>query len=163
MNRQLPEFLTGRYDFVYIHWPIPHPPGVRRAGNAADTPDYLDNLALADDTLGNVRRILEAAGLWDDSIVVVSSDHHYRISIWKPERSGRVFAATGGQEHRRIPLLIKMPRQTRGVEYTHPFNALLIHDLFLELAAKRIETPDQISTWLDRNRQRFSVSFVQRH
>jgi hypothetical protein len=160
LNQQLPEFLTGPYDFVYIHWPVPHPPGVGPAVNPVDVPDYLDNLTLADARLGNARRILEAAGLWDDSIVMVGSDHHYRLDYWQPGRESREFTAAGGREHQRIPLLIKMPRQAQAVQYNRPFNALLIHDLMLELAARRISSADQITAWLDRNRARFAGNSI---
>ena len=49
-------------DFVFIHLPVPHPPGIydRRAGHQRPTGTYIDNLALADRTLGDLMRILDA-------------------------------------------------------------------------------------------------------
>jgi hypothetical protein len=110
--------------------------------------------------VGNVRGIMESAGLWDDSVIVIGSDHHYRLDLWKPGRGSREFATTGGQEHERIPLLIKLRHETRAVEYDRPFNALLMRDLMLNLARDRIVNPNQLTMWLDRNRVRFPMASV---
>ncbi len=57
-------------DLLYIHLPVPHAPYIfDRFSNtftAANrgTAGYLDNLALADRAIGDIRRAMHAAGLW---------------------------------------------------------------------------------------------------
>lgn len=73
-------------DFVFLHFPIPHSPNVwsrvngqyvERCGSS-----YLDNLALADRTLGEVMAALEASPRWKDTTLVVQGDHGWRIPVW---------------------------------------------------------------------------------
>src|SRR6185369_2924008 len=75
------------FDFVYIHLPIPHPPPIydRRAGQFAETGEhsYIDNLALADRALGEVRRAMEQSGAWENTNVIVTSDHWWRTWLWR--------------------------------------------------------------------------------
>jgi hypothetical protein len=78
---------------VLIHLPVPHPPAIysraRGAFNAEDSASYLDSLALADRTLGELRAALEQSGLWDRTAVLVSADHGWRTRLWRETRSGR--------------------------------------------------------------------------
>jgi hypothetical protein len=71
------------FGLIVVHWPVPHPPSIYNRStqrlreslvNVTDT-SYADNLALADRTLGDVRRDLEASGRWDSITLIVSSDH----------------------------------------------------------------------------------------
>ncbi len=85
MLQQAKEFATDdSLGLVLLHMPVPHGPAIydrrRRALTVLTAqPDwYLDNLALADRTLGEIRRAMEKAGLWESSAVLVSSDHSLR-------------------------------------------------------------------------------------
>ena len=75
-RRAIDEYLAmlsgGNYDFVYAHWPFPHRPFVKADGSNGD---YGDNLELIDRVVGKVRRTLEAKGVWDESLVIITSDH----------------------------------------------------------------------------------------
>jgi hypothetical protein len=69
-------------DFVFLHWPIPHPfgiydPATGRVGAHAES-NYFDNLLLTDRTIGEVRQILESQGVWDEATVILTSDHSLR-------------------------------------------------------------------------------------
>ena len=58
---------------VLVHLPVPHGPfiydRVAARFNLGGKRTYLDNLALADCTLGMLRRAMEDAGVWEDSVV----------------------------------------------------------------------------------------------
>ena len=62
-----------------MHFPIPHPFAIYDRQHAdfalSSHTSYLDNLALVDRTVGEVRRTLERAGLWESTILMVTSDH----------------------------------------------------------------------------------------
>jgi hypothetical protein len=137
-------------NLVMLHFPVPHHPWIydRRAGSfsTAHNATYLDNLVLADHTLGEMRRALEAHGLWDNSTILVTSDHWWREA---PLHDGR-------RDHR-VPFLLKLPGQGEGLTYEESFNTVLIHDLLLDVLAGKVSTPDAASRWLDLHRS-FSES-----
>jgi hypothetical protein len=64
---------------VFVHYPVPHEPVIFDRGlgslSPTDGDDYLDNQILADNTLGELRSALEASNLWNDTAMVVLSDH----------------------------------------------------------------------------------------
>jgi len=77
----------GNADFVILHLPIPHPPGIydRRSKVLVHLSghSYLDNLALADRTLGELIAIAKASPRWPNTSVVVMGDHSWRLGIWQ--------------------------------------------------------------------------------
>lgn len=159
LRGELAGFLTGPYDVVYVHWPLPHLPGIgRRDAAGRVTGDYLDNLRLADESLGEMRKVLQEAKLWDDSIVVVSGDHHFRANMWRNDEGigAALDKVIGQHEHPRVPVLIKMPHQTAGSTYDKPFSMLLMRDLILGLSGGAIAAANDIAPWLDANRGRFT-------
>ncbi|MGH9654257.1 MAG: sulfatase-like hydrolase/transferase, partial [Bryobacteraceae bacterium] len=82
LNAQARMLKNPDLDFVFLHIPSPHPPGIwdtQRQTFATDARlDYIDNLELADHILGRIRRLLEQTGDWNRSTILVSSDHPYR-------------------------------------------------------------------------------------
>jgi arylsulfatase len=74
---------------------------------------YDANLRWADHNLGELRRLLEEAGLWDEALVVVTSDHGE--AFWQHGRWGHMDQLF--DEQLRVPLVIKLPtgRGLRGV------------------------------------------------
>ena len=129
---------------VLLHLPVPHEPAIYDRGSGSLTilnfhPDwYLDNLALADRTLGDIRRSMEQAGVWDRSTVLVTSDHALRwYAGWNEESSPR------------IPYLVKLPGQLQGVEYHNRFHTLLTRDLIQDCLLGRIRTSADLLAWLD--------------
>ena len=77
---------------------------------------YDANLRWADHNLGEVRSVLEAAGLWDSALVIVTSDHGE--AFWQHGRWGHndhLF-----DEQLKVPLVVKLPagRGPRGLVRT---------------------------------------------
>ena len=74
---------------------------------------YDGNLRWADHTLGLLRAQLEAAGLWDEALVIVTSDHGE--AFWQHGRWGHNDHLFDEQLH--VPLVVKLPagRGLRGV------------------------------------------------
>ncbi len=137
-------------DLIVVHWNVPHPPSIYDRStqrlrdsliNVTDT-SYADNLVLTDHTLGLIRRDLEASGRWDSTILIVSSDHWLRKSLWRYE---------GDVDHR-IPFMLKLAGQKKGVTYEESFNTVLTGDLVLAILRGEITSADGVVTWLDRNR-----------
>jgi hypothetical protein len=118
-----------RFQLVFMHFPVPHLLGIydRHAGDysTSDSSSYLDNLVLADRTLGDIRRSLERAGLWDKTALLVTSDHPLRD--WIIEDAGwwndPETASLGAIPRRYVPFLLKIPNKAAR-EVHEPFNAL---------------------------------------
>jgi Sulfatase len=114
-----------RFQLVYMHFPIPHLLGFYDRSSAqysmSDFSSYLDNLALADRTLGDVRATLERDGLWDRTVLLVTSDHPLRD--WIIEDAGwwndSETASLGPVSRRYVPFLLKTPAEPAH-EYHEP-------------------------------------------
>jgi sulfatase-like protein len=142
---------------VMLHWPVPHLPGIyNRRENRFELSvesSYLDNLQLVDRTLGELRRDMEQAGIWDSTIVLVTSDHWLR-SVWKtigPESdpANQIIPSDADQ---RVPFLLKLPGQKHSVTYESVFNTVSAHDLVLALLRSEISDTDGVVHWLDQHR-----------
>ena len=156
---------------AFVHLPVPHPPGFydRARGEVAvhRKNSYADSLALADRTLGEVRRAMEEAGVWDGAAVIVSSDHWWRArEVWDPDTGDPEAKAYWHPEDEtmlpraddyRVPFLLKLPGQQHEAAYAPPFNTVLSHDLVLSLLRGENHTPEAVAGWLDAHRS-FGVS-----
>jgi hypothetical protein len=131
---------------------VPHPPfSYDRSTGRFDLHNsplsgYWDNLALADVALGELRRAMQAAGLWDKSSILLSADHWYRSS-----------ATLDGKTDRRVPFMLKLARASDRISYDGPFNTVLTHDLVLALLHSERFSPQTVCDWLNRNRGRWST------
>lgn len=132
---------------IFVHVPVPHGPPIydRRTGEFGDVRQskgwYLDNLALVDRTLAELRQTLEEAGLWERTAILLSSDHAWPGSV-----------SLDGKRDPRVPFLFRLPGQTRAVTYEAPFNTVLSHDLVLALLGGEFTEPEQVARWLDEHR-----------
>lgn len=120
------------YGLTLLHFPIPHHPFIYdRSRNAlSSSPDrkYEDNLVLADWTLGELRRQMEAAGLWQDTAIIVTSDHCWRTP---PDR----------KIDQRVPFLLKVAQQKEGATYDGPFNSVITSELIHALLKSQLSAP----------------------
>lgn len=131
-------------DVIYVHLPAPHTPFIydRLTDNfSLKNGDYYDNLALVDRTLREVRQAMEAAGLWDQTHILITSDHWWRSPTFFVTRS----------DHR-VPFLLKLAGQKTGVTYDRPFNTVLLRDLLSFLLSPEPKNQDQVIDWLNRHR-----------
>jgi hypothetical protein len=139
-------------DLVYIHWPIPHAPGIyeRKSHSlTAGESDYLDNLELADRSMGELRAAMLHCGTWDSSAVLVSSDHSLRSEAMDAEPFDKPdMAGIEPVESDLVPFLLKLPHQNSPARYDDPFNAVVSSDLILAILKGGITSPGQVSNWI---------------
>jgi hypothetical protein len=102
--------------------PVPIHPNTRKHGGTPRDLDWAETQALqrhllqvayADALWGALRRRLEAEGLWDDSLVVVTADHGVSF---KPGLPSRQLGSEGenAADLLLVPLLVKLPGQRVG-------------------------------------------------
>ena len=138
----------GRFGLVLLHLPVPQPPGIYdRATGRLTTWNFtgaggghLDNLALADRVVANLRRGLERARLGDRTWIVVSSDRWWRTS-----------KQYDGQVDHRVPFLVRPPDGGRATHVDVAFNTLVTHDLVLAILRGSISTTGDAAAWLARH------------
>lgn len=131
---------------AFLHWTIPHSPYIydrqRKAlGSTKMGPQgYLDNLALADVALGQVRTQMMNAGLWEKSVVVMTSDHWWRYA-----------SGLDGKMDRRVPFAVRFPGGSRSTTYAEPFNTVALHDLTLAVVDGSVRSSSDLLAWLAAN------------
>lgn len=132
-------------EFVFLHLPLPHPPGFyNRATQQFDVSgdrSYIDNLALADRTLGQLLGILEVSSRWKDTSVVICGDHSWRTYIWQgsdyyPWTAESQAAAHGVYDPRPV-LMVHQPGQTQPATVGTPFPLLRVHDILDALITRQ--------------------------
>jgi arylsulfatase A-like enzyme len=145
-------------DLVMIHSPAPHPPGIydsqKNDFSLESKNGYIDNLALVDRTVGDLRRALEAKGLWDKTTVIISADHWWRTEMWSrgPFFNREDAAVAGSKMDHRVPFIVKLAGQREPVTYSQPFNTVVTHDLILALLQGELANSEDVAAWLDNHR-----------
>jgi len=143
-----------RIGLAYLHFPAPHmlPIYNRRSANfnLNGSLDYLDNLALVDRTIGEIRRKLEQAGLWDSTTILVSSDHGLRPDLWRNRLgwTAELERLTGGHPSANVPFILKLAGSNSPAMVEEPFSGVLTGDLALAVLRGEVSTASQAATWL---------------
>jgi Sulfatase len=142
-------------DFILLHMPIPHPPGMydrKRREFVTHGASYLDNLALADEYLAHLRTLLETNHQWDSSTVLIMGDHSWRTKlIWSSSPAWTredETASHGGQFDDRPAYILKLPDQHESRRISNPFPALATRQLLDALIDKKINSPSELCSWV---------------
>ena len=131
----------GRFGLVLLHLPLPQLPAIYDRTTARLTAwnfagaeaGYLDNLALTDRLVGELRRGLDRARLGDRTWLLVTSNRSWRTT-----------------DHR-VPFLLRPPDGDRPAHVDGPFNTLSAHDLVLAILRGSVPDTAAAVTWLARN------------
>lgn len=159
MEREVIQIATNpNYSFLFVHWPFPHSPWMfdkdqhAFSSNIQDKEQgYSGNLALVDETLGRLRTAMEKAGQWDNTVVIVTSDHWWRE-----------YDAMRHRGDHRIPLLIKGAHQTSPLSYKPAVQAMVLHDLVLDALKKEDYDGHAISSFIQ-NHAEFTAPIAALH
>jgi hypothetical protein len=139
-----------------IHLPVPHPPPIydRSLGtwSPAGRIGYVDSVALADRTLGDLRSCLDRAGLTANTAILVSSDHGWRTALWRgnPEWTPEDEAASH-QDTSGSPFLLKLPQQTSPFVYDTAFDTVVTRRLIIGILNGRLTDLPDIAKEIDRD------------
>ncbi len=143
---------NGRVGFVFIHLPVPHPPGIynRKTHQICACGNYLDNLVLADDSLGALMHAIQATPWAGETTVIVSSDHSWRVPLWKqsPDWTAEEQQVSQGRFDARPVFLVHFPGQTTGQEIHALEPELVEHDAVAALLKQRVQDADSLVHFL---------------
>jgi hypothetical protein len=143
----------------FAHFPLPHPfaiyNGKRHDFTLDRTLTYADNLMLVDRTVGELRRVLEQAGMWRSTTILITADHGLRPDMWR-HRQGwtpELERLTEGKQSPLVPFILKLPEEDRGWVYEQPFSNAVSGDLILAILEGQIRKPSDAAEWLDQHTQ----------
>jgi len=147
--------LDPHISFLMLHFPTPHMYAIynrwRRDFSVDSTNDYLDNLALVDRTIGELRAELEQAGLWDRTNVLLTADHGFRPDMWRgrygwTQNMDRISAKGTSQL---VPFILKLAGKHDHVLVERPFSNIFSADLAMAVLSGQVSTASQAAEWID--------------
>jgi hypothetical protein len=145
-----------RIGFMLLHFPTPHMYAIynrwRKNFSTEPTTDYLDNLALVDRTVGELRAKLEAVGLWDQTSILITADHGFRPEMWRgrygwTENMERI--SEKGESHL-VPFILKLAKKQEHLVVDRPFSNIILSDLATAVLGGQISTASQAGDWIER-------------
>lgn len=137
---------------LFVHFLMPHLPAVFDGDAEVATRSdlsrsgYLGNVVLADRGLGEIRRAMEESGAWDQTTVIVSSDHSWRDQA----------AVLGGRRDNRIPFLFKPAGGGDPLTLGTPFNTLVTKDLVFAVLQGDVVTSEDAASWIENHPREFT-------
>ncbi len=155
-RKDVHRFLTsGVGGLRILHLATPHPPPVAQ-GTPESGSEWLRgsvsisaNFTVADNIFAEIRGILEGRGEWDESLVILTSDHGLR-SFWE-ELGCLVNEDIALLRHRNelhVPLMVKWPNESRAIEISDKVSTLMIAPLIRGHLEGRIHTRAQFEEYL---------------
>jgi membrane-anchored protein YejM (alkaline phosphatase superfamily) len=135
--------------FIFLHLSVPHPPGIydSRSHLLRSGGNYLDNLVLADDTLGVLLQEINATPSASQTTLIISSDHSWRVPMWRrgEDWNAEEERVSGGRFDDRPVLLIHFPGETSGNDVHAVLPELLEHDIIASMIRGQLNNPEGLS------------------
>lgn len=136
--RDLPD-----HTFGIVHYPLPHYPSIMNPdgtyrGEAAkgwsneDVEGYENNLACMDQVVGEIVSTLKAAGRFEKSMLILTSDHSWRKDPDVPNKTNALLT--------HVPLIVKFPNQAQPATVDRDFKICRLGEL-IETALKQGAEP----------------------
>jgi len=145
----------GGLDVLFVHFPFPHAPQVYTDASLVtntykefNPSFYLDNLKMVDFSLGKIRRTIEKSGSWEDTVIIISSDHQWRIAM-----------LLDGNYSLKVPFLVKF-LDNPGQELNFPISTIHTKDFILAVLNKQIKNSQEAADWFHEKNQNFPVGSV---
>lgn len=143
---------NGKTRFLFIHLPVPHPPGIynRATHQLCACGNYLDNLVLADDTLGTLLKEIENTPWAAQTTVIVSSDHSWRVHLWQqdPGWTEEEQRVSGGRFDQRPVFLVHLPGEVKPNRVDASLPEFVEHDIVSAMLSGKIQSAEDLSAFL---------------
>lgn len=159
MGPYLNLLLDKRLSLSFLHFPYPHPPGcysyIKDAFCTREEGSYFGNVKLVDKILGHLRKTMEKESLWDQTTIIVTSDHWLR-KYWPVHGynfTEEELKFVNSIDHR-VPFLVKFAYQNEAFVFHDPFSSVLVHDIILEVLKGNIKKPAELSLWIEENKDK---------
>jgi hypothetical protein len=138
--------------FVFLHIPVPHPEGIysRKTGQIGVKGSYLDNLVLADKALGDLLAQIRKTAAADQTTIIVSSDHSWRINMWRVDSSWTAEdeSACRGKFDTRPVLLIHFPQDHTAELRSEAAPELIEYGIIKAMLRNQVASQGELDGWL---------------
>jgi hypothetical protein len=124
--------------FQLYHWPLPHGPLIFNADGSYrgcgpywdSTPEqfvrgYEGHMRYLDETIGWIVRALRESNQFDSSLIIMTSDHSWRLEPDGPNYKTDPLA----KQFLHVPLIIKWPGQSKGAVIEREYHLTDLHRL----------------------------------
>jgi Sulfatase len=142
----------GQIRFLFVHLPIPHPPGFfdRHTHKLCACGNYLDNLVLSDDTLGVLLHEIKATPWANQTTVIISSDHSWRVPLWdrSPDWTPEETRVSQDKFDTRPVLIVHFPGQTASDNISAPTPELIEHGIIQSMLLGKIRNRNDLQAFL---------------
>ena len=144
-----------RIGFMFIHLPAPHPGGFydRHTARLGVKGSYLDNLVLSDAAMGELMQWVGESPAAARTTVIVSSDHSWRVGMWKisPMWTAEDARVSQGRFDPRPVLMVRFPGSASGARIDAAFPELRTHELIEQMIAGKIGSNADLAKWVGKN------------
>ena len=108
--------------------------------------NYLDNLTLADDSLGVLMEEIDRSRLAEQTTLIVSSDHSWRVPLWaaSPFWTAEEERVSEGQFDARPVFMIHFAGQKSGSEVLAPVPELVEYDVIAGMLKGKVVGPEDV-------------------
>jgi hypothetical protein len=143
-------------DFVFLHYGIPHTPGIYdptehrlSAVLRPNTAGYYGNLALVDQTLGELSAAVGKAGLRASTAFILTSDHWWRSSPWLQE-----------EPDYRVPLVIRARNDGPAARVAAPLCTVNLPGLVSKMIEGAVFDTAGVVRWLEQKHGPVPVGYI---
>jgi arylsulfatase A-like enzyme len=111
---------------------------------------YIDNLALADRSLGELLQTLDETRDAEQTTLIVSSDHSWRVGIWRYgfgwTKEDELASGHGHFDPRPV-LMVRFPGETAPTDVEQPVPLLAMHAMIDRMLAGQLGDAQQLEAW----------------
>jgi hypothetical protein len=137
--------------FVLVHLPIPHPSGIydRKTHRISPKGSYVDNMVLTDEALGAIREAIAGTASAGSTMLVVSSDHSWRVPLWRGSVSWTAEdeRVSQGKFDSRSVLMVHFPGENAGTTVAGKFPGLNLHNLLQAMLKGEVRSSGALTEW----------------
>jgi hypothetical protein len=142
-------------DLAFVHLYLPHPPGFydRKTGRVLIGGSYIDNMALADRSLGELMQALAQTSRAQSTTLILSSDHSWRVDIWRHAFAWTQedeLASGHGHFDPRPMLMVRFGDQNTAAQVSQPVPLLAMHAMIEKMMAGEIGDEQQLEAWAEK-------------
>jgi Sulfatase len=143
---------NDQLNFCFFHLPIPHYPTCYDKNTDSikiKAPNYYENVFLVDKTFDWFKRKLQEKQIWDNSIIILTSDHWLRtekgfIDQFLEQENPEFKKLIKKRKAPYVPFIIKMPHQRKMKQINAEFNSLILHDIVVDIMSEKITDSNDV-------------------
>jgi hypothetical protein len=114
-----------------------------------------------DAAISALRAAMTAAGVWDTTTIILTSDHPLRPELWgerKRQWSTEEETLTQKRRRRAVPFIIKLAGHNEGIAYQGSYDVFRTRELISAVRAGQVSSHADVVSWLDKHSRTTSMT-----